>query len=127
MDFSFELTEEQEEFAKEVSAWLDENVPPGLEYIRDGQKVTYDQFQKHREFMRTLGAKGWLHPTQPTKYGGGGLDGARGAMVGREMSKRRLGLPPVSDLTSLAMTAIHAMVPKNRSNASSPQCSLGTA
>ena len=27
MDFSMEYTREQEEFAKEVGAWLDENLP----------------------------------------------------------------------------------------------------
>lgn len=108
MDFSFELTEEQEEFAKEVSAWLDENVPSDLEYIRDAQKMSAEQYEKHRAFMRVLGAKGWLWPTQPREYGGGGMDGARGAMVGREMAKRRLALPPIHDLTSLASTAILA-------------------
>ena len=88
MDFSFELTEEQKEFAKEVSAWLDDNIPGDLEYIRDAQKMSYEQYQKHRDFMRTLGAKGWLWPTERKEYGGGGLDGARGAMVGRELAKR---------------------------------------
>ena len=108
MDFSFELSGEQEEFAREVSAWLDENVPGDLEYIRDTQKMSAEQYEKHRAFMRVLGAKGWLWPTQPREYGGGGLDPALGAMVGREMAKRRLALPPIHDLTSLASTAILA-------------------
>jgi len=108
MDFSFELTEEQEEFAREVSAWLDENIPGDLEFIRDTQKMSHEQYEKHRAFMRTLGAKGWLWPTQPREYGGGGLDPALGAMVGRELAKRRLALPPIHDLTSLASTAILA-------------------
>ena len=39
MDFSLEYTEEQEEFAKEVREWLDENVPEGMIYTRDPHKT----------------------------------------------------------------------------------------
>ncbi len=65
MDFSTEYTEEQEEFAKEVRVWLDENVPPDLECIRDPLKMSHEQWQKRRELMRKLGAKGWLYATFP--------------------------------------------------------------
>ena len=108
MDFDMSYTEEQEEFAKEVRAWLDENVPGDLEYIRDAQKMSYEQFQKHRDFMRKLGAKGWLYPTYPPEYGGGGLDGAHGRVIRQEMANRGLGLPPVDDWTTLAAPGIIA-------------------
>ena len=106
MDFSTDYTREQEEFAKEVRAWLDENVPKDLVYIRDAQKMSYEQFQKHRDFSRKLGAKGWLFPSYPRQYGGGGLDGAHSRVIRDELAERRLGLPPVTDWTILAAPAI---------------------
>ena len=55
MDFSLEYTEEQEAFAVEVNAWLDENVPEGLEHIRDPLKMNDEQWQLRRDFTRALG------------------------------------------------------------------------
>jgi alkylation response protein AidB-like acyl-CoA dehydrogenase len=108
MDFSTDYTKEQEEFAQEVRAWLDENVPKDLVYIRDAQKMSYEQFQKHRDFSRTLGKKGWLFPSYPRQYGGGGLDGARSRVIREQLAERRLGLPPVQDWTILAAPALMA-------------------
>jgi len=108
MDFSTEYTEEQEEFAKEVRTWLEESVPEDLAYIRDAQKMSYEQFQKHRDFARKLGAKGWLYPTYPRQYGGGGLDGACAAVIRQELAEKGFGLPPVMDWTTLAAPAILA-------------------
>lgn len=95
MDFSPpEFTKEQEEFAKEVNAWLDENMPEGMTFPRDPLKVSHEQFEKRREFARRIGRKGWLYPSHPRKYGGGGLDAAHSAVIMREVAKRGLGLPP---------------------------------
>ena len=53
MDFSPDIyTQEQEEFAKEVNHWLDENVPEGMEFPRDPLNVTPEQFQKRRELAK---------------------------------------------------------------------------
>jgi hypothetical protein len=54
MDFSLDYTDEQEEFAKEVREWLDENVPKDLESPRDILKMSYEQWQKRREIGRKL-------------------------------------------------------------------------
>ena len=70
MNFSIELTPEQKNFGKEVSAWLDENWPADMEPIRDAQKMTREQFQVRRKFAQKLGAKGWLFPGHPQEYGG---------------------------------------------------------
>jgi len=106
MDFSTEYTREQEEFAKEVRAWLDENTPNDLIFTRDAQKMSYEQFQKHRDFARKLGVKGWLYPSYPRQYGGGSLDGAHSRVIREEMAERGLGLPPVTDWTTLAAPAL---------------------
>ncbi len=95
MDFSPpEYTKEQEEFAKEVNAWLDENIPEGMTFPRDPLKVSREQFEKRRELARRLGKKGWLYPSYPREYGGGGLDAAHSAVIMREVTKRGIGLPP---------------------------------
>jgi len=107
MDFSMEFTREQEEFAKEVGAWLDENWPEDMKPIRDAQKMSYEQFHIRRDFARKLGEKGWLNPGYPREYGGGEL-GALGRMIPHELAKRGESLPIVTDWTGLAAPAIMA-------------------
>ena len=56
VDFSLEYTEEQEEFAREVREWLEENVPQDLVYIRDAQKMSYEQLQELVESLKEIKA-----------------------------------------------------------------------
>ncbi len=99
MDFNLEVeyTEEQEEFTKEVRQWLDGNVPKDLHSPRDAIKTTYEQWKQRRELGRRLGKKGWLHPTYPKEYGGGGLDMDLAFVLHKELSTRHIGLPPYHD------------------------------
>ncbi len=106
MDFSFEYTKEQEKFAEEVRDWLDKNVPADMQPVRDAQKMSYEQFQIRRAFGRMLGAKGWLYPSYPTEYGGGGLSGDFAAVIGQELADRNMSLPIVTDWTTLAAPGI---------------------
>ncbi|MCP4754971.1 MAG: hypothetical protein GY866_29185 [Proteobacteria bacterium] len=108
MDFSLEYTAEQEEFAAEVRAWLDENVPEGLEPIRDTLKMSDEQWQLRRDFTRRLGEKGWLYPTYPAEYGGGGLGGDEAFVLSQELRNREFALPPLYDMGILAAPAIIA-------------------
>jgi len=108
LDVSERTSQSLEEFTEEVRAWMEENVPSDLEYIRNAQKMSYEQFQKYRELMRALGAKGWLWPTESREYGGGGLDAAHSGVIRAELAKRRIGLPPLSDLSVLASTSVRA-------------------
>ncbi len=95
MDFTpTEYTEEQEEFAREVREWLDENVPEGMEFPRDPLKVTQEQFQKRRELARRAARKGWLYPNMSPEYGGGGLDRAHSTVIRHETAKRKISLQP---------------------------------
>ena len=86
MDFSLEYTEEQEQFAAEVRAWLDENVPDGLEDIRDTRKMSDEQWSIRRDFTRTLGKQGWLYPGYPKEFGGGALSGRDTSATHKTMS-----------------------------------------
>ena len=106
MDFSFEYTREQEEFAREVRDWLDKNVPDDLKPVRDAQKMSYEQFQIRRQFARALGAKGWLYPGYSPEYGGGGLGGDQDAVIRDELARREMSLPIITDWTTLAAPGI---------------------
>lgn len=107
MEFSFEITDEQEEFARKVvRPWLDENVPPGLEPIRDPLKMSHEQWAMRRDFKRKLGAKGWLYATYDRKHGGGGLDGGSGSVIVEEMAKRGIGAQPIQEWAGGAVAGI---------------------
>jgi alkylation response protein AidB-like acyl-CoA dehydrogenase len=108
MDFSTDYNQRQEEFAKEVRAWLDENVPADLINPRNALKMTREQYEKRRELSLKLGEKGWLYPGFPPEYGGGGLDGDRRSVLYRELAERGLGLPPHYDSGKLAAPTIMA-------------------
>ncbi len=99
MDFEAEVaySPEQEEFAKEVRAWIKENVPKDLVYLRDPAKVTHEQWLQRRELGRKLGKKGWLHATYPRKYGGGGLDADHAYVLMKEFAAKHISLPPYHD------------------------------
>ena len=74
MDFEPSYTSDQEEFRREVKAWLKDNVPPGIVQPADPIDLTEEQYQMRRDFGRRLGGKGWLWPTADTEYGVGGWD-----------------------------------------------------
>ena len=73
MDFEPTYTAEQEAFRTEVQSWLTENIPGGIQHPADSIDLTYEQYQLRRELGRRLGDQGWLWPTAPQEYGGGGL------------------------------------------------------
>ncbi len=97
MDFEPTYTPEQEEFRREVSAWLTEHVPDGMEHPADPADLTWDQYQLRRELGRKLGDKGWLWPTAPAEYGGGGLDVDSAVVIEEEIDSFGLTLPPYYD------------------------------
>ena len=97
MDFEPTYTPEQEEFRREVTAWLKEHVPSGMEHPADPADLTWDQYQLRRDLGRKLGDKGWLWPTAPAEYGGGGLDVDSAVVIEEEIDSFGLTLPPYYD------------------------------
>ena len=97
MDFEPQYTPEQEEFRREVRAWLDENVPTGLVEPADPADLSYEQYQTRRELGRELGKKGWLWPMAPIEYGGGGLSLDHAVIIEEELDWHELTLPPYYD------------------------------
>ena len=106
MEFSFGYTAAQEEFAVEVRAWLDANLPTDLIHIRDPLKMSHEQWAMRRDFKRTLAEKGWLWATNETRYGGGGLDGAKAGVISRELGKRGIGPQPIQEWAGGAVAGI---------------------
>ena len=97
MEFEITYSAEQEKFREEVKEWLEHNVPAGIEHPADSTDLTLDQYHKRRELGYKLGEKGWLWPTAPQEYGGGGLDVEHSIVIEEEIDKIGLSLPPYYD------------------------------
>jgi 3-oxocholest-4-en-26-oyl-CoA dehydrogenase alpha subunit len=97
VDFNVEYTDAQEDFRRHVSTWMDENIPAELIGRTDTFHEPYEIYLEQRALGRRLGAQGWLYPTAPTEYGGGGLDIDSTLVIMEELDKRGLQLPPYYD------------------------------
>ena len=58
MDFAMEDSAEQSAFREEVRAWLDTNIPDGMEFPVDPSNLTLEQYHHRRELGRGLGERG---------------------------------------------------------------------
>ena len=92
MDFEPAYTPEQRAFRAEVRAWLEEHVPQ-----IDGEQDSDENYARYRELGRKLGAQGWLRPTAPAEYGGGGLSVDHAIVLAEEMDRHDLTIPPYYD------------------------------
>ena len=97
MDFEPSYTREQEDFRQEVRQWLKENVPPDIVHPADSADLTYEQYQLRRQLGRKLGEMGWMWPTAPKEYGGGGLTLDHAVVMEEESDAYGLTLPPYYD------------------------------
>jgi len=90
MDFQVNYSAEQEAFRKEVRAWLDENavMPQELGKLPlDEMATTRAQWDWSRQFTQKLGHQGWLYPTLPKQYGGGGLTHDQALILNEEIDR----------------------------------------
>jgi len=87
LDFESHDTEEQEAFRKAVRGWLDDNVPKNIRIPREPMPLPKETQTLVRQFRQEIGAKGWLAPTLPKKYGGGNLSPALAVVVHDELKK----------------------------------------
>src|SRR5437867_8476738 len=97
MDFEVTYTEEQQRFRREVRTWLEANVAPSVQRTPTSPEDNYQRYLELRALGRKLGAKGWLYPTAPAKYGGGGLDVDHAIILEEEVDRLDLSLPPYYD------------------------------
>ena len=85
MDFEYHYSPQQQEFRKEVRSWIQANVPAGLKHPPDPKHMDRETFDWVVEFRQKLGRKGWLHPTYPKEYGGGGLSAEYDVIIQEEI------------------------------------------
>ena len=114
MDFEYQYSEEQETFRREVRAWLDQNVPDDMTEPVDRNDLTDEQYAFARGLDRRLAAQGWLSPTMPTEYGGGGLSQEHAAIIAEEFFRKGL----VSPVAGSPPPALVVWGPRSRSRSS---------
>ncbi|MSQ21921.1 MAG: hypothetical protein EXR53_01255 [Dehalococcoidia bacterium] len=90
MDFNMTPpTTEMEQFRQEVRTWLEENIDERMKEPVDEDDFTGEMYSYWREKHQQLAKKGWLNPTYPKEYGGGGLTGAHEAVIVQELREAR--------------------------------------
>ena len=90
MDFEYHYSDEQQRFRDEVRSWLDANVPPGHEMPVDPEDLDEETYRFFRSVHQELGARGWLYPTYPREYGGGGLTPEHEMILLEELDRRKI-------------------------------------
>jgi alkylation response protein AidB-like acyl-CoA dehydrogenase len=90
VDFAYAYTEEQQRFRQEVRDWIAKNVPEEMKDPNDGRDFTEEQWRFWREKHIEMGAMGWLFPTYPSEYGGGGLSGDHEAILAEEFREAQI-------------------------------------
>ena len=90
MDFKYQYTPEQQEFRREVRSWLEDNIPENMKAPVDRLDLSEDHYKFWRDMHVKLSEKGWLYPTYPTEYGGGGLSGEHETILLEEFERARV-------------------------------------
>ena len=95
MDFEIHYTDEQQRFREALRAWLDHNAPKDLNIPPGSAAMDKDTQQALRDFRQKLGAKGWLAPSWPLEWGGGGMHPGIETVFQEEIG--RLNLPSIGN------------------------------
>ncbi len=90
MEFGLAYTEEQIAFRQEVQDWIAENVPDNMKSPIDNRDASEEQWAFWHAMHQEMARKGWLFPTYPKQYGGGGLSGDHETILAEEFSKNRI-------------------------------------
>ena len=89
MDFTLPYSEEQQKFREEVRTWLGANIPEAMKDPIDSRDFTEEYYHFWRGLHKKIAAKGWLYPTFPKEYGGGGLSGDHETILEEEFTRAR--------------------------------------
>jgi alkylation response protein AidB-like acyl-CoA dehydrogenase len=85
---NFDFSAEQVAFADEVERFLDENDDPEVfDLTRENMAQIVDT-PKRRQFMATLGERGWLGITWPKEWGGQDSDGVYEYLLNEALARR---------------------------------------
>ena len=97
MNFELTYSKEQDEFRTEVRDWLEREVPASLRQRATSVDESARQYEDRRALGRRLGERGWLYPSFPAAYGGGGESLDRIIILEEESHRIGLNLPPYYD------------------------------
>ncbi len=95
--------ENLDSFRADVAKWLEENCPPSMrkpptsedDSNWGGRRKVYKN-PEEKLWLDRMAAKGWVCPTWPKEYGGGGLSNAEARVIAEEMRKIRARQPLIS-------------------------------
>ena len=82
MELSF--TAEQEAFRREVRAWIESALPPGI--AAKAKQNAHFEPEEQQAWHRILYQKGWAAPNWPKEYGGSDLDPTRRFILNEELA-----------------------------------------
>ena len=68
---------------------MEENVPQEMKDPIDSRDFTKEQYLFWREMHKEMAKQGWLYPTFPKEYGGGGLTGDHETILDEEFNRGR--------------------------------------
>ena len=123
MDFKTTYSEEAERFREEVCDWLKANVPTGIEFPPETEELDDKAYAFANELRGKLAAKGWLHPTWPKEFGGGGLSLEKRFVLEEELLCRAI--PKIYDLGRLLGAALLAVGTEQQKKKFLPQMAKG--
>ena len=84
----FELSPEEQAFAGEVEAFLDEHATPDVADVCRENMAQIVDTPERRAFMKQLAAKGWLGMTWPKAYGGKEMPGIYEYLLNEALARR---------------------------------------
>jgi 3-oxocholest-4-en-26-oyl-CoA dehydrogenase alpha subunit len=84
----FEFSEEQLGFVKEVESFLDANDDPEVFDVTRENMAQIVDTPRRRQFMASLGEKGWLGMTWPKEYGGSEGEGVYEYLLNERLAGR---------------------------------------
>ena len=86
MDFSYHYTQEQQDFCRAVTEWLERNVPENVDALYDAAEGA-DALAR---ISREIGGMGWLAPSASAEDGGAALSADMTVVVLEELNRRGL-------------------------------------
>jgi alkylation response protein AidB-like acyl-CoA dehydrogenase len=84
----FELSPEQQAFAREVEAFLDEHATPDVADVCRENMAQIVDTPERRAFMKKLAQRGWLGMTWPKEYGGQEKEGIYEYLLNEALARR---------------------------------------
>ena len=94
---------DQEQFRSETRTWLEDNCPKGMRNLTFHWEDAHQVYNSEdaEAWRAKMAEKGWIAPTWPTAYGGGGLSREQAMILNQEMG--RIKATPASSGMGLSM------------------------